>query len=404
MSIIANVKSVVPATFLDDTEVAALTGFSTIDNDAISIDAPRVLNYLSMVGAWGYYFAVIEDGHGFSRTIELQNATDMGGVASSDLHLAAWSPDPHSDDWRPLVFQGTVGNRHTFSNSLPNRGRFAVTRVPGYTVTRVYRKTAEYRTHPYVLPTPSAPDGNYGVQVSPPDWRGLPVPDLPLPAYRIGDGVQEGKNIVVLTAGNHPYEVHADYNLEGSVSFLLSEDPIAQQLRQWCDIFVYPTINPAGRWAGYSRANPELKAAGQHDHNRIWGQNNRDTVVKLKAAFQADFGSSCAVLIDYHTFYFDETSKQRGIWAPNEVSNSLYMTRYGQREPDDFNNRFVGSTSTIQTLPEYAIASLGAIIAVHSEETALASRNVAQYRISGQSLMLALWDMISDGLMAHGPA
>lgn len=394
-----------PEGFSAETELAARTNNSSVDQSLASIEPPPVLTYQDITNGWGYYFAVLENAQGFARNLEIQNASSAGGLVSTAAHVAVWSADPHSDNWEPIPYQGTVNNRLTFAQTLPDdQEAIAVGRVPGYTVTRVYAKTEEYRQSQYVLVAPSAPDGNYGVQVSPSDWRGQPVPDLDMPAYRIGDGVQTGKNIVVLVAGNHPYEVHADYNLEGSVEFLLSQDPVAALLREWCDVFVYPTINPAGRWCGYSRANPELKAAGLHDHNRIWGSSNRDTTSKLKAAWQADFGQQCDFLIDYHTFFFDQSSNLRGIWAPDGASNSAYMSRYGVREPDNFNNRLVGSTSSINTLPEYAMQSMGATVSVHSEESPLASRNVPHYRASGEALMRALWDMIYDGLMPHGPA
>lgn len=403
MSFMSNVKSVQPVELGTDTETSAILSISYVNDDEVSLAAPLNLNHLGLTGGWGYYFAVVANGLGASRQLYLTNSAKAAGVIRGDMHLACWSPDPHSDEWYSIPYQATVDGQLTFASRLPNLDRFALSRTPAYTVTRVYRKTEEYRQHPLVLTTPSAPDGNYGVQTSPLDWRGQPVPDLPLPAYRIGDGVSTGKNIVVLTAGNHPYECHADYNLEGSIDFLLSDDPIAVSIRQWCDIFVYPTVNPAGRWAGYCRSNAELKAAGLDDHNRLWNSGSRSTHNQAKAAFQADFGGQLDVLIDYHTFLFDETSALRGIWAPNEVSNAAFMERYGAREPDEFNNRFAGSISPARSLPEYAIAAMGATVSVHSEEGALASRNVSEYRATGRALMLALYDMINDGLLPYGP-
>lgn len=391
--------------FSSDPEVAAITGMSSTNDQTTSLAAPRNLLYGGVPNLWGYYFAVIEDAAGQARELELQNADAIGGTADSQVHLANWSADPNSDQWTPLAFQAVSDNRISFATALPdNLSQIAITRTPGYTVTRVYNKTAEYRQSQYVSDPPSTTDGNYALQVSPNDWAGRAVPDLPMPAYLISGGSSGDKNIVVLTAGNHPYEMHADYNLEGSVDFLLSEDPIAQNLRQWCDIFVYPTINPAGRWAGYSRANPELKAAGLHDHNRIWGSTNRDTTVKLKAAFQADFAQSCDVLIDYHTFVFNDESIDRGIWAIDSEQNLAFMSRYAARDPASVNNRTLGAPSQVNSLPDYGAINMGALVSVHSEESPSIARNVVEYRESGKALMLALWDMIDDGLLPHGPA
>lgn len=391
---IKNVTSTSALRFDNDTEVAAIRAASSFSDDILSLAPPLVLNHPSgLVNGWGYYFAHIIDGAGFSRELQIQDADMIGGSTGQDLHLAVWSPDPHSDDWRPIPFDEIEENVLKFSGRLPNRGRFAVTRVPGYTLTRVYRMTEKYRRHPLVSATPSAPSGVHAMQVSPPDWRGQEVPDLPMPAYMIGDG-DSGKTTVVLSAGNHAYECHADYNLEGSIEFLLSSDSIANTLRANCNFYVYPTINPAGRFCGYARANPELKAAGLHDHNRIWGSSDRDTTSKLKAAFDNDFGGECDVLIDYHTFFFDTTSSNRGLWGPNEVSNGTFMAAVSAREPDTTVNLFYGSTNPpIETILEYAIDGMGATVAVHSEECALARRNVTEYRVSGKALMQGIYDM-----------
>ena len=402
---ILNAQSVNPPFLSQAPEINNLDSGSTVDNTAVTLAAPRILNFQGSSGLWGQYTARIENGLGFARELRIQNASDIAGPSDpTGFYIAVWSDDPHSDRWHKLAYDDVVDNQIRFLDKLPSRGSVAVARVPWYTVTRVYRQTRNTLSKKFVSTTPSAPTGIHNTQVSPSDWKGRSVPDLPLPAFMIHEGGTSNKNVVVLTAGNHPYEAQADYNLEGSVNFILSDDPVAQNLREWCVFYVYPTINPAGRFAGYSRSNPELKNAGEDDFNRVWGTSgSHDVIDKMKSAFQSDFNSECDVLIDYHSFFFNESTTLRGIWAPDEVQNSGFMANYGLREPDSFNNRLVGSTSNVQTLPEFAIASMGASVAVHSEETASTSRNVVEYRRSGKALMEGLWDTIVDGLLSHGP-
>ena len=76
-----------------------------------------------------------------------------------------------------------------------------------------------------------------------------------------------GKDAMVVTARVHPSECQASFSLEGFVSFILSDDPRAQQMRKDFIIYVVPMLNIEGVVHGNQRTN----LAG-YDLNRRWAE------------------------------------------------------------------------------------------------------------------------------------
>lgn len=394
----------------DDQELSTYTASTTVTDEAVIIGAPTLLDYHTLSGTkWSRYFLVLDDAQGRARQLRLNNASEWG-YDQPGQYLGAWSTDPHSDVWNPLTVGSVSGGIITAAELLPaDEPVIAIADMPAYTTERIYAKTAEYRQSPHVISAPSADaNGNYGYTLEGyTDWKGRAVPALPMPVYRIGDGVSTGKNTVVLVCGDHSNEHHADYNFEGAIDFLISEEPEAVFLRQWCDIFAYPTDNPAGRYSGFSRSNPEIvaKSLSEEDHNRRWGLPGLSNITATKNAFQADFGAKCDVLIAFHSFWMDRDSVNRGLWLPlTEGLNYEFASRYSARDPDITTNVQAGTPSNNESLVEHAMFAMGAVISAHNEENHVANRNVPEYRASGRAQMLALYDMINDGLMPLGPA
>ncbi len=163
---------------------------------------------------------------------------------------------------------------------------------------------------PWVVPTASA-DGDLVIGRSF-GWSGEPeLPPQPIFGYSITDPRAGGEKWrVVLIGGNHAREDPACWSLHGMIEFLVSGDPRARELREKVVFYVYPSVNPDGKWHIVSpehralmtiNGNPELRAAGENNHNRVWNTDGRFTSIDtVKSAIQRDTGGSPEYLFDFH--------------------------------------------------------------------------------------------------------
>ncbi len=185
-----------------------------------------------------------------------------------------------------------------------------------YTVDMTEAHTQIASLSPYVTPTPSGdanlaldancPIADFVVGVSAGNVGGDPnVPQHNLYAYKITDPAAAGpKTKVVIDTGNHNTETSGSWAFQGYVDFLLSSDPNAQWLRQVAEFYIYPLVNPDGRYTGIGRGNPEMTAEGfGTDHNRVWNTQGQglSTIDALTTAMQNDTDSNVGFLFDFHT-------------------------------------------------------------------------------------------------------
>ncbi|MDY0167264.1 MAG: M14 family zinc carboxypeptidase [Thermoguttaceae bacterium] len=175
-------------------------------------------------------------------------------------------------------------------------------RAPAYTVEMTAEHTAQVSRSPYVAPTPSADEHFVIGQTK--GWPENPaIPPQDLLAYQITDPAATGEKIrVVLTTGNHNTEHSGSWAFQGMVDFLISDEPEAAALRRKAVFYVYPLVNPDGRFTRQGRGNPELAAAGIKDHNRVWHTSGEFTTIDIvTAAMRKDTGGSADYVLDFHS-------------------------------------------------------------------------------------------------------
>ncbi|MDY0167713.1 MAG: acetylxylan esterase [Thermoguttaceae bacterium] len=197
--------------------------------------------------------------------------------------------------------------------------------VPAYTSEMVKRHTELVGKLPWVRPTASADEhmvlGRTPGRPKTPDWPDdLEIPSLPMYGYQITDPDVDGPKVkMVLAAQNHSTEFTGSWVLEGAVNFVAGSDPRAVFLRRKAIFYVYPDINPEGRYQAVhridlkaapdpnaetnmrKRGNPELYAAGEQDHNRVWTTKGKfSTVDTMTAAMKKDTGGHADYLWDMH--------------------------------------------------------------------------------------------------------
>ena len=168
---------------------------------------------------------------------------------------------------------------------------------------------------PYVTPTPSCDSGlaldpygtlaDFVVGVSAGHASDPYVPQHNLYAYKITDPCATGpKKIVVFQTGNHNNEAPGSWPFQGLADFLLSSDPRAGWLRRHCEFYVYPLVNPDGRYTNSGRGNPEMLDEGfGTDHNRVWDTQGQglSTIDALTVAMQNDTGQQVDYYFDFHS-------------------------------------------------------------------------------------------------------
>jgi murein tripeptide amidase MpaA len=67
--------------------------------------------------------------------------------------------------------------------------------------------------------------------------------------------VPQSKPSIVIIGRQHPGKTHASFILHGMVNFLISRDPLADQLRENFEWLIIPMINPDGVLNGNYRSN-----------------------------------------------------------------------------------------------------------------------------------------------------
>ena len=168
---------------------------------------------------------------------------------------------------------------------------------------------------PYVTPTPSCDSGlaldpgsslaDFVVGVSAGHVSDPYVPQHNLYAYKITDPSGTGpKKIVVFQTGNHNTEQPGSWSFQGMEDFLLSDDPRAGWLRRHCEFYVYPLVNPDGRYTNSGRGNPEMTDEGfGTDHNRVWDTQGQglSTIDAFTTAMQNDTGQQVYYYFDFHS-------------------------------------------------------------------------------------------------------
>ncbi len=227
--------------------------------------------------------------------------------------------------------------------------------VPAYTPEMVARHTELVAELPWVSPSPSATEGLVlGYTPGWPqdaDWPNDPeIPAQPIYGYQITDPDTDGPKVkMVLASGSHATEFTGNWVLEGLVNFVAGSEPEAVFLRENVIFYVYPDVNPEGRYqavhridleaapdpnAGTNmrkRGNPELYAAGEQDHNRVWPTTGQFTTIDtITAAMEQDTGGHADYLWDMHG------PQEPANWRSpsDEARVNAYAEALLEREPD----------------------------------------------------------------------
>jgi len=131
--------------------------------------------------------------------------------------------------------------------------------IPVYTHDMIDIHVQRAGLSPYVHPTASSNENlvlgrTPGLSRHPAHPADPPIPRLKIYGYRICSELRAvAEKKMVLAACNHGNEHSGSWLLQGAVDFLLGDDKRAQQLRRHVEFFVYPSVNPEGRYIAVNR-------------------------------------------------------------------------------------------------------------------------------------------------------
>lgn len=278
---------------------------------------------------WVYFRA--SDVHGLNPEFRIDATSFLGSL---DQHRYVYSDD--QTNWHYFDDAEFLGNDYVFQNNtaFTSNDVYVAYGIP-YPVSRTNQLVTTAISSPYVAPTISG-DSQFilGQTAGGFDELGRVISPHDLQAFHITDPLANGPKLKVLAAaGAHSAETAGNFALEGMVSFLLSDHPIAANLRSQIDFFVYPQVNPDGRYAGYYRSSVENPSL---DYNRYYDNPTGFTDLSIITnAMMADTGGDIDYLLDFHSWWGPWTSDDFVFTRGDLVDSPLMQALSAYQPPLD---------------------------------------------------------------------
>ncbi len=396
-----------------DFDHGSLQSFSTAGS-TVNL-AGRDNFYGSNQWRWVYFKASGVNGVNPNFKISTNFAGGSGAIAN---HNFRYSLD--NENWVPFDNHGISGGSFQFSNNnaFAQDDVWIAHSIP-YSYGRVADQVAQYKLSPFVSPTISS-DANLVIGQSPGgvDDLGRTIAPRDMWGFKLTDNAvpSAGKTQVVLTSGLHANEVLGNHTLEGTIDFLLSNDPRATELRKTTEFFVYPLLNPDGRFAGNNRAtiqNPN------QDPNCCWSptassnwQNKPDLKVSgeaMMADLQTATGGEAEYFIDYHSTISNLADPDDFMFLHPEKGHTAdpFWTNFLKETSTVFS---LQSTSTGPTSANFGEIELGAAFDATFETAFHPTRGVDYYEELGKDVGVAFFkalarikaDVNADGFVGIG--
>ncbi len=283
---------------------------------------------------------------------------------------------------------------YTFSNNSPFSGTtvYVALDIP-YTVAMTDAHTASLIGLPHVMPTASS-DANFifNTTLGGTDFYGRSIPSQNLYAYKVTDpNVVAPKAKVLVSTGTHSGEHAGTNTFRGFVDFITGNSVEAQLLRQYVEIFVYPQVDPDGRYGGYSRNN-QLYGG---DTNRNWGLGTFDNLDKVEAAWLTDAGGDIDIYLDFHA----QREQYNSIYGDPVMRSGVFVSNLLARD-----SSIVGAGSATATTRSrgWAGDSLNAEIALTAETGWMTNITAADFHAHGETYALALYDTLVPPTTIYG--
>lgn len=320
-----------------------------------------------------------------------------GGNGALNNHEMMYSYD--NQNWDFFDNNQRSGNSYTFSNNASFTSNTVwVAYAQPYSYGMSAQHTADVLATPWALPTVSG-DANAVIGETPiaVDDIGRLVPAKDIFAYRITNPATDSasaKRKIVITTGMHSGEVLGTHAFEGMVDWLVSDDPRAARLRDIAEVFAYPTLNAAGRFAGTSRAtveNPNQDPNGRWNPS-LWAthQDIRANGEAMLADTQSTPGTVVDAFIDFHSTIPSSAGDDFGFIEISEGdADAEWWQELRSLQP---NVEQIESTGTSWTSANFADIFLNADVDVTFETEFGNNRPLSYYHDLGESFGIAFYN------------
>jgi hypothetical protein len=387
-----------------DSASLCLVGSSACDDSGVpsSVNGDTV----SLVGRdnfnnndWKWVYFQASGVNGQLVNFEIGNDFETG---SSNLvgHKFVYSYD--QQNWTSFDNNQLLNSQGKFvfsNNAVFSRDSVYVAYGLPYPYQRTVDHTASIAASSWVTPTTSG-NGTLVVGQSPGgiDDIGRVIAPRDLYGFRITDPDATGpKRKIVLASGVHANETVGNWTLEGLIDFLVSDELAAAQLRRYADFYVYPMVNPDGRFAGNNRTTVQV---GDVDPNRAWnppsynepGDSSMLTDIgRVGNAMRVDTGQEIDYLVDFHSTVNHSTPYHFGYILPAWQSNPFWQA-VKSREPA----LLTDSASLIDfTLAKFGRDVLNAEFSATFETLFIANENSDRFESLGRNFGLAWHDVLN---------
>lgn len=320
-----------------------------------------------------------------------------GGNSALTNHKMVYSYD--NENWTFFDNGNRSGDLYTFSNnSTFTQDVVYVAYAQPYSYGRSAAHTAQVLASPWAEPTASG-DVNGVIGETPLNFDDLGrlVPKRDVYAYRITNPATDSaspKRKIVITTGMHAGEVLGTHTFEAMVDWLISDDARAARLREEVEIFAYPTMNAAGRFAGNNRGtveNPTVEPNGQWNPT-LWID---DQVIKANGeAMIADTaatpGSVVDAFIDFHSTIPSGVGDDFGFIEYEQGDNLAdFWVELKSLQPHVLDTDSTGSN---WTSANFAEAFLNAEVDITFETEFGNNRPLSHYEELGESFGIAFYN------------
>lgn len=187
---------------------------------------------------------------------------------------------------------------------------------------------------------PSSPSFEYGTALTAQtDELGNTVPSQKMYAFGVWDNAVNpsdgsAKRNAIITGGVHAGEHVGNWAMEGFIRFLFSGTTKAIDLLRNYKFYIYPLINPMGRYMGHYRGQRD-PASLTLDPNRDYPADNSPSTLQSSTFFRnmlsADLGSQKAAFsLDFHGTWGDAGSYYF-YSDPSVDTNAIYLDEWHAR-------------------------------------------------------------------------
>lgn len=261
--------------------------------------------------AWQFFMARLINANGETPTFNVPVASHYLGTSLSNFPQPMFSYDRST--WTYFGNSATVtsGNLVFSHTSAFTSSTVYVAYAEPFGMTELASYIASWGAESLISEPPSSSGNsfvaNQTISQTADDGRTVPpqnIYSLKLSDSSVSPGDGGSKRHAVISAGTHAGEDCGNWSLKGAIDFLLSSDPIAVKLRSEFDWYIYPMMNPAGRYGGNFRGCWE---PGEEtlDPNLHMYDDLLDVVVKHRTAILGDTSNQVDLYLEFHGWKTD---------------------------------------------------------------------------------------------------